>query len=109
MMGERHRSSWSGTCRADHMLRAIDRFVDLHGVRAHLAAFYSSTGRPSEQRLCEEVHLNLAYRSFCRLGLDGDAPDHLTFSKNRHDRFCDSDVPRHVFPDRGASLHDGWL
>ena len=32
---------------ADHMLRAIDRFVDLEGVRAHLAAFYSSTGRPS--------------------------------------------------------------
>jgi len=32
---------------ADHMLRAIDRFVYLEGVRAHLAAFYSSTGRPS--------------------------------------------------------------
>jgi transposase len=32
---------------ADHMLRAIDRFVDLEGVRAHLAPFYSSTGRPS--------------------------------------------------------------
>src|SRR4029077_11439929 len=29
----------------------------------------------SERRLCEEVHLNLAYRWFCRLGLDGDVPD----------------------------------
>ena len=32
---------------ADHMLRAIDRFADLEGVWAHLAPFYSSTGRPS--------------------------------------------------------------
>ena len=32
---------------ADHMLRAIDRFVDLEGMRAHVAPFYSSTGRPS--------------------------------------------------------------
>ena len=29
-------------------------------------------GIRSERRLCEEVHLNLAYRWFCRLGLDGD-------------------------------------
>jgi hypothetical protein len=70
-----------------------------------LAAFYSAIGRPSvelmirmlivgycsgirsERRLCEEVHLNLAYRWFCRLGLDGRVPDHSTFSKNRHGRF----------------------
>src|SRR5262249_32801501 len=86
-----------------HLLRAIDRFVELDGVRAHLAPFYGETGRPSidpelligmlivgyrfairsERRLCEEVHLNLAYRWFCRLGLDGSVPDHSTFSKNR--------------------------
>jgi IS5 family transposase len=54
-------------------------------------------GIRSERRLCEEVHLNLAYRWFCRLGLDGDVPDHSTFSKNRHGRFRDSDVLRHVF------------
>jgi transposase len=102
---------------AGHMLRTIDRFVDLDGVRAHLAPFYSSTGRPSvdpellirmlivgycfgirsERRLCEEVHLNLAYRWFCRLGLDGAVPDHSTFSKNRHGRFRASDLLRHVF------------
>jgi hypothetical protein len=28
---------------ADHMLRAIDRFVDLDGLRRHLAPFYSRT------------------------------------------------------------------
>ena len=41
----------------------------------------------SERRLCDEVHLNLAYRWFCGLGLDGRVPDHSTFSKNRHGRF----------------------
>src|SRR5229473_7942632 len=102
---------------ADHMLRSIDRFVDLGDVRAHLAPFYSSTGRPSidpelmirilvvgycfgirsERRLCEEVDLNLAYRWFCRLGLEGRVPDHSTFSKTRHGRFRDSDAFRHLF------------
>jgi transposase len=102
---------------ADNILRAIDRFVDLNGVRRHLAPFYSATGRPSidpdlmirmlivgycfgirsERRLCEEVHLNLAYRWFCRLGLAGKVPDHSTFSKNRHGRFRESDAFRHVF------------
>ncbi|PZQ86809.1 MAG: IS5/IS1182 family transposase [Leifsonia xyli] len=101
----------------DHLLRAIDRFVDLSEVRRDLAPFYSSTGRPSidpellirmllvgycfgvrsERRLCEEVHLNLAYRWFCRLGLDGDVPDHSTFSKNRHGRFRESDLLRKLF------------
>jgi len=101
----------------DHLLRAIDRFVDLDGVRTHLAPFYSAIGRPSvdpelmirmllvgyclgirsERRLCEEVHLNLAYRWFCRLGLDGDVPDHSTFSKNRHGRFRNSDLLRELF------------
>jgi transposase len=70
---------------------SIDRFVDLSGIRAHLRPFYSEIGRPSidpelmirilssaERRLCEEVHLNLAYRWFCRLGLEGDVPDHST-------------------------------
>jgi hypothetical protein len=32
---------------ADHMLRAIDRFVDLGEVRPYLTPFYSTTGRPS--------------------------------------------------------------
>jgi transposase len=54
-------------------------------------------GIRSERRLCEEVHLNLAYRWFCRLGLDGSVPDHSTFSKNRHGRFRESDVLRRLF------------
>ena len=31
----------------NHMLRKIDRFVDLSGVRAHLEPYYSEVGRPS--------------------------------------------------------------
>jgi IS5 family transposase len=54
-------------------------------------------GIRSERRLCEEVHLNLAYRWFCRLGLDGEVPDHSTFSKNRHGRFRDCDLLRGLF------------
>ena len=101
----------------NHMLRRIDRFVDLSDLRAHLGPYYSDVGRPSidpelmirmlivgycfgirsERRLCDEVHLNLAYRWFCRLGLDGDVPDHSTFSKNRHGRFRESDLLRKLF------------
>ena len=56
-----------------------------------------SLGIRSERRLCEEVHLNLAYRWFCRLGLEDAVPDHSTFSKNRHGRFRDNDTLRFVF------------
>src|ERR1700744_3531008 len=101
----------------NHMLRSIDRFVELGELRRELSAFYSPIGRPSiapelmirmllvgycfgirsERRLCEEVHLNLAYRWFCRFGLDGDVPDHSTLSKNRHGRFRESDLLRRLF------------
>ena len=92
---------------ADHLLRSIDRYLDLTDLHQHLEAYYSHTGRPSvdpelmirmllvgycfgirsERRLCDEVHLNLAYRWFCRLGLEDRVPDHSSFSKNRHGRF----------------------
>jgi transposase len=101
----------------NHLLRKIDRFVDLSGLRTHLGPYYSDVGRPSidpelmmrmlivdycsgirsERRPCEEVRLNPAYRWFCRLGLDGDVPDHSTFSKNRRGRFRESDLLRKLF------------
>lgn len=102
---------------ANHMLREIDRFLDIDGMRTKVQPFYSHLGRPSidpelivrmlvigyvmgirsERRLCDEVHLNLAYRWFCRLGLDGKVPNHSTFSKYRHGKFRESDLLRHVF------------
>ena len=54
-------------------------------------------GIRSERRLCEEVHLNLGYRWFCRLGLERPVPEHSTFSKNRHGRFRDSGTFRWLF------------
>ncbi|MDH4565628.1 transposase [Pseudomonas sp. BN414] len=33
---------------------------------------------------CAKVHLNLAYRRFCRVELEDEVPYHSTFSKNRH-------------------------
>jgi transposase len=32
---------------ADHLLRSIDRFVDLSGIRVHLWSLYGEIGRPS--------------------------------------------------------------
>lgn len=101
----------------DHLLRTIDRYLDLAEFREHLKPFYSHIGRPSvdpeliirmliigyyygirsERRLCEEVHLNLAYRWFCHLGIHDRVPDHSTFPKNRHGRFRDSDAFRELF------------
>lgn len=54
-------------------------------------------GIRSERRLCDEVHPNLAYRWFCRLGLEDQVPNQSTFSKNRHGRFRDSEAFRHLF------------
>ena len=102
---------------ASHLLRGIDQCLDLSGLRKQLADHYSHTGRPSidpelmirmlivgycygirsERRLCEEVHLNLAYRWFCRLGLEDAVPDHSTFSKNRHGRFRENGTFRWLF------------
>lgn len=101
----------------DHMLRGTDRFIDLSGICRHLAPHYSGTDSPSvdqepmihmllagylmvisyERRLFEEVHLNLAYRWFCRLDLIDPFPDHSEFSKNRHGRLSNSDLIRRVF------------
>jgi Transposase and inactivated derivatives len=94
---------------ANHRLRSIDRCLDLSDLRHYLADFYSPIGCPSidpelmirmlimgycygirsERRLCEEAHLNLAYRWFCRLSLEDEVPNHSTFSKNRQGRFRD--------------------
>ena len=104
---------------ASHLLRRINPIVTqiLADMRDKLAPYYSDIGRPSidpelmlrmlivgycygirfERRLCEEVALHLAYRWFCRLGLDDEVPDHSTFSVNRHGRFRDSDIFRQIF------------
>jgi transposase len=89
----------------------------LMDLRGKLESFYSEFGRPSidpelmirmlivsycygirsERKLREKVELHLAYRWFCRLGLEDTVPNHSTFSVNRHGRFRDSDIFRQLF------------
>src|SRR3974377_1210199 len=102
---------------ADHLVRQIDGVLDLGWVHEELAPYYSHTGRPSidpvlmirmlivgyvfairsERRLCAEVQVNLAYRWFCKLGIEDGIPDHSVFSRARHERFRQSDALRRVF------------
>ena len=109
---------------AGRLLRRIDAILDLGFVREVMAPHYARGGRPSvdpelllrmllvghlygvrsERRLCEEVDLNLAYRWFCRLGLDGRVPDHSTFTKNRHGRFRESGPMREFFERVGRAV-----
>ena len=101
----------------DHLVRQIDGVLDLDWVHKELAPYYSHTGRPSidpvlmirmlivgyvfairsERRLCSEVQVNLAYRWFCKLGIEDGIPDHSVFSRARHERFRQSEALRRVF------------
>lgn len=102
---------------SDHLVRRIDSILDLGWVHKELAPYYSHTGRPSidpvmmirmlivgyvfairsERRLCSEVQVNLAYRWFCKLGIEDKIPDHSVFCRARHERFRESDALRRVF------------
>jgi transposase len=102
---------------ADHLVREIDRVLDLSWVRQELAPYYSATGRPSidpvllirmlvlgyvfairsERALCREVQVNLAYRWFCSLSIEDRIPDHSAFTRARNERFRDGHVFRRVF------------
>src|SRR5471030_3166869 len=101
----------------DHVVRQIDAVLDLSWVHKELAPYYSHTGRPSidpvlmirmlivgyvfairsERRLCSEVQVNLAYRWFCKLGIEDGVPDHSVFCRARLERFRQSDALRRVF------------
>ena len=101
----------------DHLVRMIDAALDLSWLRAELAPRYSSMGRPSidpelmirmlvvgyvfairsERFICREVQVNLAYRRFCKLGIEDNIPDHSAFSRARTERFREGDIFRRVF------------
>ena len=91
----------------DHLVRKIDAALDLSWLRSKLASHYSPMGRPSidpelmirmlvvgyvfairsERLICREVQVNLAYRWFCKLGIEDAIPDHSAFSRARNERF----------------------
>jgi transposase len=88
----------------NHLLRRIDKVLDLSFLPELTAPLYSKTmGRPSidpevfvrivllgylynidsDRQLCEEIGYNLAYRWFCRLSLKDAVPDHSSLTKIR--------------------------
>jgi transposase len=99
----------------DHLVRRIGAALDLTWLRSELASHYSLMGRPSidpelmirmlvvgyvfairsERLLCREVQVNLAYRWFCRLGIEDAIPDHSAFSRVRNERFREGGTLRH--------------
>jgi transposase len=101
----------------DHLVRKIDAALDLTWLRSELASHYSSMGRPSidpelmirmlvvgyvfairsERLICREVQVNLAYRWFCKLGIEDTIPDHSAFSRARNERFREGEVFRRMF------------
>jgi transposase len=101
----------------DHLVRKIDAVLDLSWVHTELAPHYPTLGRPSvdpvlmirmliigyvfalrsERLLCRELQVNLAYRWFCKLGIEHKIPDHSAFSRARNERFRDSGIFRQVF------------
>lgn len=125
MMGRRERGqgqlfyefSLDAVVPPDHLVRRVDAVLDLGWVHKELEPHYSHTGRPSidpelmirmlivgyvfairsERRICAEVQVNLAYRWFCRLGIEDAIPNHSAFSRARNERFRESQALRCVF------------
>ena len=62
----------------DHLLRSIDRFVDLGDIREQLRPFYSDTGRPSVD---PELMIRMLIVGYC-MGIRSER------------RLCDSPQPR---------------
>src|SRR5256885_2387024 len=101
----------------NHLLRLVDRHVNLEFIRAKLKDAYSDAGRPSidpelllrilligylygvtsERKLVEELRMHVAWRWFTGLGFDQEIPHHSTFSKNRHGRFQESKLFEELF------------
>jgi transposase len=111
----------------DHLVRQIDAVLDLNWVHKELAPHYSHTGRPSidpvlmirmlivgvfairsERRICAEVQVNLAYRWFCKLGIEDSIPDPSVFCRAWHERFRESDAFAPGFRGCGGEVHRGW-
>lgn len=102
---------------ADDPLRAIEAVIDWAVIREKLAPHYSETGRPSippeqlikamligylfgitsERRLMREIQVNLSYRRFLGLDLEAEVWHPTTFTKNRNQRFKESEIVRWLF------------
>lgn len=101
----------------DDPLRAIEAVIDWDVIREKLAPHYSELGRPSippeqlikamligylfgitsERRLMREIQVNLSYRRFLGLDLEAEVWHPTTFTKNRNQRFKESEIVRWLF------------
>lgn len=102
----------------DHLLRAIDKYVDFSFIRTLTKDLYcENNGRPaidpvvffkilfigylfgirSERQLIKEIEVNVAYRWFLGFSLTDKVPDHSTLSQNRKRRFKDINIFQNVF------------
>jgi transposase len=106
----------------DHLVRKIDAALDLSWLRSELTPHYSSMGRPSidpelmirmlvvgyvfairsERLICREVQVNLAYRWFCKFGIEdairiirrSRAPGTSVFVKGMFSAACSNGLSR---------------
>ncbi|RYZ86981.1 MAG: hypothetical protein EOP06_13500 [Proteobacteria bacterium] len=88
----------------NHLLRKIDRVLDLSFVRTMTSHLYcENNGRPSidpelffrmtlimhlynlpsDRPICEELQFNIAYKWFCKLSVQDRVPDHSSMTKIR--------------------------
>ncbi len=102
----------------DHFLRKLEAAVDFSFIYDEVRDLYcSDNGRPSldpvvlikyllvgylygiesERRIEQEIQVNMAYRWFLGLDLDGRVPDHCTISQNRRRRFRGENLFRGLF------------
>ena len=114
----------------DHLLRAIDRYIDFEFIREATALMYcENNGRPaidpvllfkmlfigylfgvrSERQLVKEVQVNVAYRWFLGLSLTDKVPDASTFSQNRRRRFEGTDIEQVIFDEIVEQALDNGL
>lgn len=115
---------------ADHLVRKLNKVVDLDWVRLATADYYSGMGRPSvdpvviakmlllsflvgidsERELLRQIQVNIAYRWYLGYSLEESVPNHSVLSKARR-RFGKEFFER-LFSEvlsscRGAGLVDG--
>ena len=102
----------------DHFLRKLDAILDFSFIYDEVRDLYcENNGRPgidpvvlvkslfigylygieSERRLEQEIQVNMAYRWFLGIDLDGNVPDHSTISQNRRRRFNGENLFRRLF------------
>ena len=102
----------------DHLVRALDKAIDLDFIYEEVKELYSEDkGRPSVdpvvlfkiiilqyvfgirsmRQVIREIEVNMAYRWYLGYGLDETVPHYSTFGKNYIRRFKDSDIFERIF------------